>query len=152
MGVWRETSRPRTDGTPADGVWLSDCTSALFPWKTKNKCSRFALARIIVKYGCCYITGQSGMPVHSSTIASREQDAPPPNNHQKVVVCLVHTAVMYTGKNVCRYLYIAECLPSTLRKAHGSRLRFRATMEAGSRKPAHPLARKDAVLIRSMLS
>ena len=46
------------------------------------------------------------------------------------MVCLVHTAVVYTGKHVCRYLYIAECFPSPLRKAHGSWLRFRATMKA----------------------
>ena len=69
---------------------------------------------------------------YSRTIARREQDAPPPSNLQQVVVCLVHTAVMYTGKHVCRYLYIAECLPTPLRKAHGSRLGFRAAMEAGS--------------------
>ena len=61
---------------------------------------------------------------YSSTrydIARREHDAPPPNSHQEAVVCLVYTAVMYTGKHVvCRYLsvYIAECPPSPLRKAH----------------------------------
>ena len=53
--------------------------------KPRTKGSRFALARLIVKYGY-YITGQSGMPYaiyqYSSTIARREQDAKPPNSHQ----------------------------------------------------------------------
>ena len=59
---------------------------------------------------------------YRSTIARRELDAPPRNSHQSVGVGLVHTAEMYTGKFnhvFCRYLNIAECLPSPLRKAHG---------------------------------
>ena len=56
---------------------LSDRTPIFLP---RSKGSRFALARLIVKYGYC-IAGQSGMPyasTYSRTIARREQDAPTP--------------------------------------------------------------------------
>ena len=45
-----------------------------------------------------------------------------------------HTAVVYTGKRVCRYLYLVyrRMSPLASKKSHSSLLRFRATIEAGS--------------------
>ena len=61
--LWRETSRhPGIDGTPAGAFWLRLNVCFFFLGKPRTKCSRFALARLIAKYGY-YITGQSGIPV-----------------------------------------------------------------------------------------
>ena len=90
------------------------------------------------------------MPVvQQYTIARREQGAPPPYSHinrsdgkrnnnnnnnnkinnninNKIIGCgLPGPTAMYTGKHVCRYLYIAECLPSLLRKSHITAQQFK---------------------------
>ena len=104
----RDQSAPAQTAPQQAGFGSQTERLFFFLGKPRTKGSRFALACLIVKYGY-YITGRV-VCQDSSTIARREQDAPPPNSH--------HTAVIYTGKHVCRYLYIAECLPSPLRKTH----------------------------------
>ena len=126
--VSRETSRHRHRRHPSRRSLAQTERLLFFLGKPRTKGSCFALARLIVKYGC-YITGQSGMQVQQGDSTA---GAGVPNPQQPPIGCGLPGPYGGSGKHVCRYLYIAECLPSPLRKSHGSRLRFRATMEAGS--------------------
>ena len=143
----RETSRRRHRRHPSRRGLAHAEHLLVFLGKPRTKGSRFA--RLNIKYGY-YITGQKGMLVQQyDTTAGAGRSA----SQQPPIGCGLpgHTVVMYTGKHVCRYLYIAECFPSPLQKSHGSRLRFRATTNARSLPVPTSYVRKDTPLLRSML-
>ena len=63
---WRECGE-RPVGTGTDGTLALRLNVCFSPLEPRTKGSRFALARLIVKYGY-YIAGQSGMPYASTAV------------------------------------------------------------------------------------
>ena len=125
---WRETSRHLYRRHPSRRGLAPTERLLFFLGKPRTEGPRFALARLIVKYGY-YITARSGMPVQQYDSTA---EAGRPTLQQPSIGCGLPGPYGRSVYAKARYLYIAECLPSPLRKTHGSRLRFRATMEVGS--------------------
>ena len=137
--VYRERPVGTTAQTaPQQARFGSDWTSAFFPLGNQEQRARVSHTRASL-LNMITILRDRVVCQHISTIARREQDAPPPNSHQYVVVCLVHTAVVSTESS------------SAPASKKSPRLMAPAPSDNGSRKPARPYVRKDALLLRSML-
>ena len=154
--VERDQSVPAQTAPQQQARFGSDWTSVSFPWKTKNK--RHALrARAPVKHDY-YITGQSGMPAQQQQYDSTAGAGRPAPQQPPIIGCGLPGpygggTVVFTGKLVCRYLYIAECRPSPLRKptAHGSGFERQCKPEAcpPRRTERHPPFTKHAAIVTS---
>ena len=143
----RDRSAP-TQAAPRQAGFGFKTERLFLPWKTKNKGSRFALSRLIVKHGY-YITGQSGMPIqqYDSTAGAGR-----PISQQSSIgwgLTDPYGGDVHGRARLPTFVYRRMSLFASKKCP---RLTAPVPSDDGSRKPAHSCVRKDTLLSRSMLS